>query len=77
MVALLHNPGQGHRYKLYWSVNDKGTTGVGVFVAKEWIEEIFEVQKVSDRIITVKLIIGQRVVTVLSVYAPQSGLVMR
>ena len=60
-------------YKLCWSGNDKGTAGVGVFVAEEWIEKVFEVQRVSDRIILVKLIIGQRVVTFLSVYAPQSG----
>ena len=53
---------------------DKGTAGVGVFVAEEWIEKVFEVQRVSDRIILVKLIVGQRVVTFLSVYAPQSGL---
>ena len=31
-------------------------------------------QRVSDRIILVKLIVGQRVVTFLSLYAPQSGL---
>ena len=66
--------GKDTRYKLYWSGNDKGTAGVGVFVAEEWIEEVFEVQRVSNRIILVKLIVGQRVVTFLSVYAPQSGL---
>ena len=52
----------------------KGTAGVGVFVAEGWIEKVFEVQRVSDRIILVKLIVGQHVVTFLSVYAPQSGL---
>ena len=66
--------GKDTRYKLYWSGNDKGTAGVGVFVAEEWIEKFFEVQRVSDRIILVKLIVGQRVDTFLSVYAPQSGL---
>ena len=45
-----------------------------MFVVEKWIEEVFEVQRVSDRIILVKLIIGQRVVTFLSVYAPQSSL---
>ena len=65
---------QDTRYKHYWSGNDKGTVGVGVFVAEEWIEKVFEVQRVSDRIILLKLIVGQRVVTFLSVYAPQSGL---
>ena len=38
--------------------NDKGTAGVGVFVAEEWIEKVFEVQRVSDRIILIKLIVG-------------------
>ena len=66
--------GKDTRYKLYWSGNDKGTAGVGVFVAEEWIEKVFEVQRVSDRILLVKLIVGLRVVTLLSVYAPQSGL---
>ena len=27
--------GKDTRYKLYWSGNDKGTAGVGVFVAEE------------------------------------------
>ena len=62
--------GKDTRYKLYWSGNDKGTAGVGVFVAEEWIEKVFEVQRVSDRIILMKLIAGQHVVTFLSVYAP-------
>ena len=43
-------------------------------VAEEWIEKVFEVQRVSHRIILVKLIVAQHVVTFLSVYAPQSGL---
>ena len=66
--------GKDTRYKLYWYGNDKGAAGVGVFVAEGWIEKDFEVQRVSDIIILVKLIVGQRVVTFLSVYAPQSGL---
>ena len=57
--------GKDTRYKLYWSGNDKGTAGVGVFVAEEWIEKVFEVQRVSDKVILVKLTVGQRVVTCL------------
>ena len=66
--------GKDTMYKLYWSGNDKDTAGVGVFVVEEWIEKVFEVQRVSDRIILVKFIVGQHVVTFLYVYAPQSGL---
>ena len=46
-------------------------------MAEEWIGKIFEVQRVSDRIILVKLIVGQHVDTILCVNALQSGLVMR
>ena len=40
--------GKDTRYKLYWSGNDKGTAGVGVFVAEEWIEKVFEVQSLRQ-----------------------------
>ena len=30
--------GKDSRYKLFWSGNNKGTAGVGVFVAEKWIE---------------------------------------
>ena len=69
--------GKDTRYKLCWSGNDKGSAGLGVFVAEEWIRKVFEVQRVSDRIILVKLIAVQHVDTILCVNAPQSGLVMR
>ena len=59
--------GKDTRYKLYCSRNDKGTAGVEVHVAEG--RKVFEVQKVSDGIILVKLIVGLRVVT----YAPQSS----
>ena len=36
--------GKDTRYKVYWSGNDKGKAGLGVFVAKEWIGKVFEVQ---------------------------------
>ena len=46
-------------------------------MANEWIWKVSEVQRVSNRIILVKLIVGQHVDTILCVNAPQSGLVMR
>ena len=66
--------GKDTRYKLYWSGNDKGTAGVGVFVVEEWREKVFEVKRVSDRIFLVKLIVSQLVVTILSVFTPQNSL---
>ena len=66
--------GKDSRYKLLWSGNSKGTAGVGVFVAEKWIEKVFEVKLISDQIILVKIIVSQRVLCLLSVYAPQCGL---
>ena len=66
--------GKDSRYKLFWSGNNKGTAGVEVFVAEKWIEKVFEVKRVSDRIILVKIKVGQRVLCFLSVYAQQCGL---
>ena len=51
--------GKDSGYKLFWSGNSKGTAGVGVFVAEKWIEKVFEVKRVSDLIILVKIIVGQ------------------
>ena len=57
--------GKDYRYKLFWSGNDKATGGVGVLLAEEWWEEVFEVVCVSDRIILIRMTIGK---TVLCLY---------
>ena len=66
--------GKDSMYKLFWSENSKGTAGVGVSVAETWMEKLFEVKGVSDRIILVKIIVSKQVLSLLSVYAPQCGL---
>ena len=43
-------------------------------MAEKWIEKVFEVKRLSHRIILVKFIVGQGVFCLLSVYAPQCGL---
>ena len=43
-------------------------------MAEKWIKKVFEVKRVSDQIILVKIIVGQQVLCFLSVYAPQCGL---
>ena len=53
--------GKDSRFKLFWSGNDKGTGGVRVFLAEEWWEKVFEVVRVSDRIILIRMTIGKTV----------------
>jgi len=66
--------GKAAVYKFLWSGKDKGTGGVGVLVSERWIDNVFEVKRVSDRIMLVKLNVGEVVLAVISVYAPQVGL---
>ena len=50
------------------------TSGVGVLLAEKWVDKVYDIKRVSDRIMLIKLLVGEVVLTVLSVYAPQTGL---
>ena len=67
---LPHNQGQGHQVQALLAREWQRHCWCRSVCVEEWIEKVFEVQRVSDRIILVMLIVGQRVVTFLSVYAP-------
>ena len=41
---------------------------------EEWIEKLFDINRVSDRIVMIKLAIDNKIIMVLSCYAPQVGL---
>ena len=64
----------GRRYKFFWQGCNKGTAGVGVFIADRWIDSVVNVVRVSERIMYVKLVIGKQIVNIVSAYAPQVGL---
>ncbi|XP_014678683.1 PREDICTED: uncharacterized protein LOC106818498 [Priapulus caudatus] len=66
--------GKDSRYKFFWSGNDKGTSGVGVLLAEEWWEKVFQVMRVSDRVLLVRMVIGRTVFAFICVYVPQVGL---
>ncbi|KAL5145603.1 Craniofacial development protein 2 [Glycine soja] len=48
--------------------------GVGIIVDKEWKKDVVDVRRVGDRIIALKLVVGQDTFNVISGYAPQVGL---
>ena len=58
---------------LYGKENSEGTAGVGVLVASELADRIIRVERISDRVIAVDLVIGEQIVKVVSCYAPQTG----
>lgn len=58
------------KYKMFWVGNDKGMVGARMLLAKKWVEALSHVKCDSDRIMFIKLVVGKRIVIVLSIYAP-------
>ena len=61
-------------YKILWVGNENGTGGVGILLSEEWIKKVFDINRISDHIMMIKLAVDNMIVTVLSCYAPQVGL---
>ena len=65
--------GKNSNYTFYWCGNRMGLGGVGLLLAEKWIEKVFDVQRVSDRILLLRLVIDKTVLAFISVYATQVG----
>ncbi|XP_056685835.1 uncharacterized protein [Spinacia oleracea] len=61
-------------YKLWYSGKTRGRNGVGILIDRDYIDDVVDVSRKSDRIMSIKLVIGDEVVTIVSTYAPQAGL---
>ena len=63
----------GKRYKLIFMENEAKTDGVGIFVAEKWADSVVRIERHSERILVLKLVPGDRLLNVFSVYAPHTG----
>uniref|UniRef100_A0A1S4BD83 Craniofacial development protein 2-like n=1 Tax=Nicotiana tabacum TaxID=4097 RepID=A0A1S4BD83_TOBAC len=61
-------------YKLWYSGVLKGKNGVGILVDNHLRELVVEVRRVNDRLMTIKLVVGECTLNVVSAYTPQVGL---
>ncbi|XP_070013510.1 uncharacterized protein [Nicotiana sylvestris] len=61
-------------YKLWNSGTQKGRNGVGILMDRELREYVVEVRRVNDRLMSIKLVVAQCIVNVVSAYAPHMGL---
>ena len=66
--------GKDSHYKMFWVGSKDGTGGVAILLAEKWTENVIDVNRVNDRIMFVKLLLGKSIVVLVSVYAPQQGL---
>ena len=53
--------------------NEAKTDGVGIFVAEKWVDSVVRVERHSERILVLKMVLGDRLLNVFSVYAPHAG----
>ena len=61
-------------YKLWYSGFKKTTNGVGILVKGDLVEQVVEVRRKSDHIMSVKLVVDSEILNIVSVYSPQIGL---
>ena len=52
--------------------NEAKTDGVRIFVAEKWADSVVRVERHSERIMVLKMVLGDRLLNVFSVYAPHS-----
>ena len=65
--------GKDNIYNFFWVGNSAGTGGIDILLVEKWIMMI-DVNSLNDRTIIIKLLVGQSMISVFSVYAPQCGL---
>jgi len=64
----------GRGFKLFYSGADgRGRNGVGIILSPNHKENVISVWRKNDRIMLIKLIIGNTIINIMSVYAPQVG----
>ena len=66
--------GKDSEFKFFWVGGETGLGGVGILVSKNWLDKIIDVNRISDRLMAIKLLTGKRVLSIISTYAPQQGL---
>jgi exonuclease III len=65
---------EGTCFKLWYMGTAANKNGVGVLIEKSLKDGVVDVKRLVDRIILVKLVIGDLVLNVISAYAPQVSL---
>ncbi|WMV26024.1 hypothetical protein MTR67_019409, partial [Solanum verrucosum] len=61
-------------FKLWYSGGSRDRNGVGILVDGDLREQVVEVRRINDRLMTIKIVIGGCTLSVISAYAPQVSL---
>jgi hypothetical protein len=61
-------------FKFYYTGKHRNKNGVGIIVDMNFKDDIVTVIRKGDRLILVKLVLGENIINIVSAYAPQVGL---
>ena len=64
---------EGTGFKLWYTGATSGRNGVGIMIDRILKDGVIDVRRRGDRIILVRMIVGDSAVNVISAYAPQVG----
>ena len=70
MLRFVMDESIGKKYQLFLMGNEAKTDGVGIFVAEKWADSV---ERHSERILVLKMVLGDRLLNVFSVYASHTG----
>jgi exonuclease III len=65
---------EGSGFKLWYTGAVSGRNGVGILIDRSFKDGVVDVKRQGDRIILVRLVVGDMTLNVISAYAPQVGL---
>ena len=54
-------------------MGSKAKTGVGIFVAEKRVDSVVSVERHSERVLVLKMVLGDCLLNVFTAYAPHSG----
>ncbi|XP_028796772.1 craniofacial development protein 2-like [Neltuma alba] len=60
-----------NRFKLWYTGKVGTRNGAVIIIDNEWKQNVVEVKRIEDRIISLRIIVGRDTINVISVYAPQ------
>ena len=60
-------------YKLWYTGKVSSRNDVGIIVDEEWKKNVVEINRIGDRIISLKMVVGEETINVISAYARQVG----
>ena len=63
----------GEGCKLWYKGRDNKRNSVGIVLRKDLVDRVVEVERTSDRLISMKLEMDRILINIVSVYAPQVG----